>query len=1127
MLDRKKESIAVSRRAFVSGLSFAALAGLATTPADAGLLAMKGKGVAAAGNLTLAPSGSWTGTAGTGLAAAGVNALENSPTRLTCKPMVKVLMMDRCAITGVFTLWFSAHMNPNLGGFTIQVAWENALQTVTASPRLGVYTDINGVTRQIRGYAVDLNGPAAQALHSQGAAQGVILATPLNNLYQSRTVTFTYYPRTALNRLTATAGVQAAGSEYDYIIDVDSNLGGAGYISGTTLTYVADPGTLANGQAVTGTGVTGATTISSVTKQWDGTSAVAVVNNSQTVGSAAAWAVIFINAGADSTGVRYFDAPGTTPTASGFGKALKYINDNSILLPGVRFTRNKGRYRWDQGASTSAASPRGTWTKCFYGSGVTCALGDWVNFASASGTLGNTVFDGLMFEGFIQDRRQISPSFVAFRTPGSTNALLGFNGCEIFDGSNTFNLPITQCSGTGSQSLWNGSIAGAGWVTNQGQQTIGGVDTAGTGFPQVNLFDCNIHDFAGRTVSQFYGIIRNVTSSMVSGSQIVTASSVIHGGSFTKCGGFWSKLRTFWPMLQFAYTGASPNPVWFMSGTPGNNRVLSLGQAAPAAWTPNSGNVTTTSANMAIPASGGVGTGNQLCILWTGVNDLYLAVGAAGVTATNGGGQVPSTGVVPSGTFRCLGTGSGVGYGGVMVTIAGTETNIAAIQGSGTAGTLTIIRSVYDLAIANGTTAISVASLVSTVNAAYGVTDPNWTLSQFTAGVLATDPVLNSAYLGNNTTTVSTPSGKALQTLAVPLGTTTWTATISGTTMTVTGSPSGTIKPGFVFTGSGVSSGTKITGYLTGSGGAGTYTVSISQNVASPTTMTNQTVASCWVDQHGEQLFWDNGIYENVIVEYVDWWQQIDANTMQTNGQDYNQGSCTGSMSGTTFVVTAVTLGFVQTGQTLLASGGVVGACTITGPPGQSGPGTYTISSIQTASGPFTTRGASSMNDFYYGCNTSCADDTTVYGVAASGGGLGGLASHMYWVYNSWAGSNEAMQWGPDNLSLIDNCAMYNLVNSQNSPPTVDVKFTNTSFGAGNASVIPPGGLPQATTNCAVTTSADSTRFTFIPSNTTNEAIQPDFTPKSTLGVVSSTILCFDGVTVPGAYNVDGSRRVT
>ncbi|WP_027815223.1 DUF3383 domain-containing protein [Paraburkholderia bannensis] len=59
------------------------------------------------------------------------------------------------------------------------------------------------------------------------------------------------------------------------------------------------------------------------------------------------------------------------------------------------------------------------------------------------------------------------------------------------------------------------------------------------------------------------------------------------------------------------------------------------------------------------------------------------------------------------------------------------------------------------------------------------------------------------------------------------------TGSIAGTTLTVSAVTSGALAIGQVLTGSGITAGTKITGFLTGSGGVGTYTIDQSQTVAS------------------------------------------------------------------------------------------------------------------------------------------------------------------------------------------------------------------------------------------------------------------------------------------------------
>lgn len=64
-------------------------------------------------------------------------------------------------------------------------------------------------------------------------------------------------------------------------------------------------------------------------------------------------------------------------------------------------------------------------------------------------------------------------------------------------------------------------------------------------------------------------------------------------------------------------------------------------------------------------------------------------------------------------------------------------------------------------------------------------------------------------------------------------GDTSFDGSISGTTLTVSAISIGSIQKGEVITGTGVTAGTTVTALDTGTGGAGTYTISVSQTVAS------------------------------------------------------------------------------------------------------------------------------------------------------------------------------------------------------------------------------------------------------------------------------------------------------
>lgn len=83
------------------------------------------------------------------------------------------------------------------------------------------------------------------------------------------------------------------------------------------------------------------------------------------------------------------------------------------------------------------------------------------------------------------------------------------------------------------------------------------------------------------------------------------------------------------------------------------------------------------------------------------------------------------------------------------------------------------------------------------------------------------------------------------------------TGSIAGTTLTVTAVTSGALAVGQIISGSGVTAGTKITGFLTGTGGTGTYTVSETQTVSSTTINAGQltvefdSIASAFVIRGG------------------------------------------------------------------------------------------------------------------------------------------------------------------------------------------------------------------------------------------------------------------------------------
>ena len=164
-----------------------------------------------------------------------------------------------------------------------------------------------------------------------------------------------------------------------------------------------------------------------------------------------------------------------------------------------------------------------------------------------------------------------------------------------------------------------------------------------------------------------------------------------------------------------------------------------------------------------------------------------------------------------------------------------------------------------------------------------------------------------------------------------------FTGSTSGTTLTVTAITNGTIAAGQSLFGVGVTSETVITALGTGTGGIGTYTINLSQTVTS---------------------------------------RQMNSTTVGA--------IVTGSISGTTLTVSAVTSGTLYVGQTIQGTG--VTALTIITAlgTGTGGAGTYTISTSQTVSsttlyGLNFSQLPSSDGAFTGGTNVDIVDNYFVY----------------------------------------------------------------------------------------------------------------------------------------------------
>ena len=187
------------------------------------------------------------------------------------------------------------------------------------------------------------------------------------------------------------------------------------------------------------------------------------------------------------------------------------------------------------------------------------------------------------------------------------------------------------------------------------------------------------------------------------------------------------------------------------------------------------------------------------------------------------------------------------------------------------------------------------------------------------------------------------------------------TGTISGNTLTVTAVSAGSLAVGDTVTGANIALNTTITGFVSGTnGGTGTYTLSTT-NTVSPESITvdgGQQITS-FVDPStatfgsltalGDgriELTYDNTLDASGTTQYV-----TNIYDLRTTGQTVNNSSSiTGTISGNTLTVSAVSYGALAVGQAVTGNG-IAPNTTVTDlGTGTGGTGTYTLSTSNTVS---------------------------------------------------------------------------------------------------------------------------------------------------------------------------------
>lgn len=171
----------------------------------------------------------------------------------------------------------------------------------------------------------------------------------------------------------------------------------------------------------------------------------------------------------------------------------------------------------------------------------------------------------------------------------------------------------------------------------------------------------------------------------------------------------------------------------------------------------------------------------------------------------------------------------------------------------------------------------------------------------------------------------------------LPSGTAQVTGGISGSTLTVTGVTAGSVGVGDSILGQYVANGTFVTGILTGTGGVGTYSVSVSQTVSSAPMWTGVPVVQGQVNRVPEPKQGDLVVMTPLF-----------RRRLATNTDTYRDVVFQGSISGSTLTVTDMVNGAISVGKTLSCVGIAPNTRIMAFGSGTGGVGTYTVFPAQT-----------------------------------------------------------------------------------------------------------------------------------------------------------------------------------
>lgn len=237
-----------------------------------------------------------------------------------------------------------------------------------------------------------------------------------------------------------------------------------------------------------------------------------------------------LTAGARYDVVRTVGPSGADHTT--LGAAMSYAAANSTVCVGIKIITS-GNYIPAAATTKLLAATRPT--EVFAADGVVAVMADYAtSFLTCD-------LDGLRFRGTgikIDTGASTNGQYVLGVRDGS-NKVMQFDGVEIYTGGPAGRAGFT---GSGSTLLRNGEQLNQFW--------IGGA-TGG----RIEFKDCDMHDLTAYGVVFAESVI-NCDLADISGSALEKITGVIHGGSATRIGGYFSGLTTHLHAMDIAYVGA-------------------------------------------------------------------------------------------------------------------------------------------------------------------------------------------------------------------------------------------------------------------------------------------------------------------------------------------------------------------------------------------------------------------------------------------------------------------------------------------------------------------------------------------------------------------------------------------